>query len=137
MEVKKVIEHLLTTDNFSKWLGIEVLVANAGECTLAMNIREEMLNGFGIVHGGVTYSLADSALAVASNSHNRLSVALEVSASYPVAVQLGDRLEAQAQEISKTNKIGVYQILVRNQKQQVVLIFKGTVYRTSKILLHE
>ena len=128
---------MLAADRFSAWLGIKVVKAGAGTCILTMQIRQEMLNGFGIVHGGVTYSLADSALAVASNSYNRLSVALEVSASYPVAVNLGDQLEAEAVEISKTNKIAVYQVLVRNQKQQVVLVFKGTVYRTSKSLLNE
>ncbi len=137
MDVQKVIDHMLAEDHFSKWLGIELKQVAEGQCTLAMEVRKEMLNGFGIVHGGVTFALADSALAVASNSYNRLSVALEVSASYPVAVNLGDQLEAQAKELSLTNKIGVYQVLVRNQKQQMVLVFKGTVYRTSKHLLDD
>jgi len=128
---------MLAEDQFSKWLGIELKQVAEGQCTLAMEVRKEMLNGFGIVHGGVTFALADSALAVASNSYNRLSVALEVSASYPVAVKLGDQLKAQAKELSLTNKIGVYQVLVSNQKQQVVLVFKGTVYRTSKHLLDD
>ena len=133
--VQAVIDHLLENDRFSAWLGIEVISLGKGSCTISMKIREEMLNGFDIVHGGVTFAFADSALAVASNGYNQLSVALETSMSFSAPVKIGDQLFAKAEEISRTNRIGVYNILITNQNQDTVGLFKGTVYRTSKTLL--
>ncbi len=132
---KEVIDHMLNNDNFSAWLGIELEKVSPGQCIISMTIREEMLNGFGIAHGGVTFALADTALAIASNSKNILSVALDASISYPNAVNEGDKLTAKASQISLSRKIGVYGISVSNQHGQVVAFFKGTVYRTSKKLL--
>ena len=133
--IEQVVHHMLSKDQFSAWLKIEVLELGTGSCSISMEVREEMLNGFGIAHGGITFSLADTALAIACNSHNRLSVALDASISFPVSVNAGDRLTANAHEISLTNKTGVYQILVSNQHRQTVAFFKGTVYRTSKTLM--
>ena len=132
---KAVIDHLLSKDRFSAWLGIELLEFAEGTCRISMVIREEMLNGFDIVHGGVTFAFADSALAVASNGYNQLSVALETSMSFTAPARIGDTLIAEANEISRTNKIGVYNIHITNQDQVTVGLFKGTVYRTSKTLL--
>ena len=132
---EQVVKHMLSKDNFSAWLNIQLLELAAGNCRISMEVREEMLNGFGIAHGGITFSLADTALAIACNSHNRLSVALDASISFPVSVKVGDILTATATEVSLANKTGVYQILVSNQDHQTVAIFKGTVYRTSKALL--
>ena len=129
---KKVVDQMFSKDLFSQWLGIECLVVEQGRSVLKMTVRNEMINGFGIVHGGIAFSLADSALAFASNAYGRLSVALECSISYPVAVNVGDILTASAEEISLTNKTGVYLITVTNQKNQKVAFFKGTVFRTSK-----
>jgi len=108
------------------------IVVEPGYCVLKMKIRDEMVNGFDIVHGGIAFSLADSALAFASNAHGRLSVALEVAISYPRSVKKGDELTATAEEFSLTNKIGIYNITITNQKDENVALFKGTVYRTSK-----
>ncbi len=127
----------MQNDRFSSWLGIKVLAFSEGSCKLSMNIRDEMLNGFDIVHGGVTFAFADSALAVASNSYNKLSVALETSITFTAPVKCGDQLTAVANEISKTNKIGVYNILITNQNKVTVGVFKGTVYRTSKSLVND
>jgi acyl-CoA thioesterase len=126
-----VIDHMYKRDRFSQLLGIVVLDVQRGSCRLQMNIREEMVNGFGIVHGGVTFSLGDSALAFASNSHGRLSVALEAAISYPAPVKAGDTLTAVAEEISMTNRIAIYAITITNQHGKKVGLFKGTVYRTS------
>lgn len=127
-----IVNKMMETDAFSKWLGIEILASDKGSCKLQMQVRPEMCNGFGIIHGGITFSLADSALAFASNAHGRLSVALECSISYPNAVNVGDVLTAEATEVSLTNKIGIYNIPVTNQKGDIVGVFKGSVYRTSK-----
>lgn len=131
----EAVDKMFANDHFSHWLGINIISAQPGRCELQMTVRKEMLNGFEILHGGVSYSLADSALAFASNSYGKLSVALEVSMSYPAAAREGDILTAEAEELSLTNKIGVYLIKVTNQDQKQIGIFKGTVYRTSKSLL--
>jgi acyl-CoA thioesterase len=130
----QVINHLLKNDRFSSWLGIALLEVDQGSCTISMIIREEMMNGFDIAHGGIIFSFADSALAIASNGYNKLSVALETSISFTTKVKTGDKLLARAKEISITNRIGVYQILITNQEDVTVAYFKGTVYRTSKTL---
>jgi len=135
ISTKEVIDHLLSKDRFSTWLGITVLEFSEGSCKISMVIRDEMLNGFDIVHGGVTFAFADSALAIASNGYNKLSVALETSMSFTAPVKSGDQLTAEASEISRTNKIGVYHIIITNQDQVTVGVFKGTVYRTSKSLI--
>jgi acyl-CoA thioesterase len=130
---KGVVDKMMSADWFSQWLGIEVLEAGNGTCKLEMKVRNEMLNGFSIAHGGITYSLADSALAFASNSHGRKSVSVETNISHTVAVKEGDVLTATAEEISLSDKIGIYHITVKNQNDKTVALFKGTVYRTSKL----
>lgn len=131
-QTHKIVTKMMETDAFSQWLGIEVIESKEGYCQLKMKVRPEMCNGFGIIHGGVTFSLADSALAFASNVYGRLSVALECSISYPNPVNVGDTLFAEATEVNLSNKIGIYNIPVTNQNGVLVGAFKGTVYRTSK-----
>lgn len=119
-------------DAFSKWLGIEIVAVKEGFCELNLAVREEMTNGFKIAHGGVTYSLADSALAFASNSHGRKSVSVETSISHTKQCLVGDVITAKAIEKSISNKIAIYEITITNQKDETVALFKGSVYRTSK-----
>ena len=129
---EKVVGKMYDNDAFSKWLGIEVVEAKDGYCELKMPVRKEMLNGFQIAHGGIAYSLADSALAFASNSHGRKSLSVETSISHTVSVKEGDVLTANTEELSLSDKIGVYLITITNQDNQEVAYFKGTVYRTTK-----
>ena len=131
-QAKKIVARMYDHDWFSQWLGIEVLEVAPGFCKLKMKIRKEMLNGFGIAHGGITYSLADSALAFASNSHGRQSVSVETSISHTVSLKEDDVIYAISEEKSLTNKIGIYSITVTNEQSQTVALFKGVVYRTSK-----
>ncbi len=128
----QVVSKMYESDWFSQWLGIERLKIEKGACVLRMTIRKEMLNGFGIAHGGITYSLADSALAFASNSHGKMAVSVETSISHTAQLHEGDIITATAEEMNLSNKIGVYQITVKNQKDETVALFKGTVYRTGK-----
>ena len=128
----KIVDKMMAEDKFSQWLGIETVLIEQGHCILKMKIREEMINGFGSSHGGVAFSFADSALAFASNAYGRLSVALECSISFAIAVKEGDELTCEARELSLTNKTGTYHIEISNQKNEKVAFFKGTVYRTSK-----
>ena len=129
---EKIVDTMYQNDAFSQWLGIEVVEVKDGYCKLNMTVRKEMLNGFQIAHGGIAYSLADSALAFASNSHGRKSLSVETSISHTVSVKEGDVLTAITEELSLSDKIGVYLITITNQDNQEVAYFKGTVYRTSK-----
>ena len=129
---KKVVDRMYNNDPFSQWLGIKRVKDGAGVSVLQMTIRKEMLNGFDIAHGGITYSLADSALAFASNGHGRMSVSVETSISHTAQLREGDTITAHTEEMSLSNKIGVYHIKITNQQGEMVALFKGTVYRTSK-----
>ena len=101
----------------------------AGSAKLRMTVREEMTNGFGIAHGGVSYSLADSALAFASNGGGNQSVSLETAIHHLKPVQTGDTLEARAILLNETRQTGLYQIDIFKDDVRVAF-FKGTVYRT-------
>ncbi len=127
-----ILQTMLAADNFSKWLGIVVDEYREGYCKLHYTIREEMLNGFGIVHGGIVFSAADSAFEFACNSHGRLSVALDVHISFIKASKAGELLTVEAKEIHTGNKTSFYDITITNEAAEVVAIFKGTAYRTSK-----
>ena len=129
---ERIVDRMYDYDLFSRWLGIERLEVAPGRCVLRMNVRKEMLNGFAIAHGGIAFSLADSALAFASNSHGRKSVSIETSISLVEPVKEGDVLTAESKEISLTHKIGIYHITVTNQDNKPVAFFKGTVYRTGQ-----
>ncbi len=132
MSPQQVVDKMYNGDAFSQWLGIERLEERLGYCRLRMTLREEMTNGFKIAHGGITYSLADSALAFASNSHGIQSVSIETSISHTRPVRVGDVLTAEAMELNLTRRTGIYDIRVTNQNDEVVALFKGTVYRTGK-----
>ena len=125
---------MLERDAFSAWLGLEVVAVAPGGCTVRMTVRPEMVNGFGVCHGGVTFSLADSALAFASNTHGRVTVSVENSISYPTAVRLGDTLTATATEETAGKRLAFYRVTVVNQRDETVALFRGTVYRTDRVL---
>lgn len=129
---EQVVDHMMRHDAFSNWLGIELLEIKEGYSRISMTVRSEMVNGFGIAHGGIAFSLADSAFAFACNNRNNLSVALDTNISFTKAVQIGDRLTAEAMEIHNGRSTGVYSITVRNQQQEQIALFKGTCFRTGK-----
>ena len=129
---RKVVEKMITKDAFSKWLGIEILEITKGYCKLKMIVRKEMTNGFDIAHGGISYSLADSALAFAANSDGIQSLSVETSIAHTKKVMSGDTLIAETQEISKNDKSAIYNINITNQDNIEVAHFKGKVYRTKR-----
>ncbi len=129
---EKIINTLLKEDWFSDWLGIKVVAIKQGYCKAQLTVRKEMLNGFGITHGGITYSLGDTCLALASNTYGRQSLSVETSISHTKSTNVGDVLVAEAEELSLTNRIGIYSITITNQKDEKVAFFRGSVYRTSK-----
>jgi acyl-CoA thioesterase len=132
---QQVVNHMMNHDAFSQWMGIEVIEIREGYSKIKMTIRQEMVNGFGIVHGGLPFSLADSAFAFACNNRNNLSVALDVTITFMKAVNIGDVLTAEAKEVHNGRSTGVYLITVTNQKNEQVALFKGTCFRTGKTLI--
>jgi len=132
---KDVVNHLMENDLFSKWLGIEILKISEGYSKINMTIRKEMINGFGISHGGIAFSLADSAFAFACNNRNNLSVALDTSINFIKPVHVDDILTAEAKELHNGKSTGLYHISITNQNNHTIAIFKGTCFRTGKNLI--
>ena len=126
---------MMENDSFSQWMGLEVLEVKEGYSKVKMTIRKEMLNGIGTVHGGLAFSLADSAFAFACNNRNNISVALDVTITFTKAVNVNDVLTAEAKENHNGRSIGVYLISITNQRNEQVAIFKGTCFRTGKNLV--
>lgn len=131
----EVVNHMMQKDLFSQWLGIQIIEIKEGYSKLKMTVRKEMINGFDIVHGGIAFSLADSAFAFACNNRNNLSVALDTSINFIKPVHVNDELFAEAKEIHNGRSTGLYQVTISNQRNHIVAIFKGTCFRTNKNLV--
>ena len=129
---ERVVDAMVAADAFIRWLGIKVLAVRPREATVAMTVRGEMVNGFGVSHGAIVYALADSALAFASNTHGQITVSIENSITYPHAVRVGDDLVAKAEEESASNRLGYYRVTVTRKDGTVVGMFRGTLYKTKK-----
>lgn len=135
LQAKAVVSHMMQEDLFSQWLGIDILEIKEGYSKIKMTVRKEMINGFGIVHGGIAFSLADSAFAFACNNRNVLSVALDTSINFLKPVHVDDELTAEAKELHNGKSTGLYHIEILNQKNHLVAQFKGLCYRTDKSLI--
>lgn len=131
MTPNEIVHKMFNNDAFSQWLGIVVEHISEGNCTLSMTVRKEMLNGFGIAHGAITYAIADSALAFASNSHGRQSVSIDTAINHIESLKEGDVITATAQENAVKNKFGFYSVKVKKE-DTLVALFKGTVYRSER-----
>jgi acyl-CoA thioesterase len=129
---ERVVSAMMERDAFSQWLGLEVVHVAPNAATVRMTVRPEMVNGFGVCHGGIAFSLADSALAFASNTHGRVTVSIENSIRYPAPIAPGDVLTATAVEETSGRRLAFFNVTVRNEAGDVVGLFRGTVYRTSR-----
>ena len=133
MDPQAIVETMMEKDYFSQWLGITVLSIKPGTCRLKLTVRKDMLNGFGIAHGGISYSLADSALAFASNSNGVQSLSVETSISHVESVKEGQEMFAEANCITENHKLGHYGVRVWTaDREKPVALFKGMVYKTSR-----
>ena len=128
----EIVSHMLNQDAFSNWLGIELSEVRAGYCKVQLTIRNEMLNGFHIAHGGIAYALADSTLAFASNTYGVQCVSIETSISHVLKVQAHDVLMAECKEVYRGKKTAIYEVRVQNQNNDLIALFKGTVFITQK-----
>ncbi|HYD54477.1 MAG TPA: hydroxyphenylacetyl-CoA thioesterase PaaI [Gemmatimonadaceae bacterium] len=129
---ERVVQEMLDADAFSRWLGIELVEVRPRSATVRMMVRAEMTNGFGVCHGGVTFSLADSAFAFACNTSGLVTMSIENSITYPVAVAPGDLLTAVAEEEAASGRLGYYRVAVTRQDLTTVALFRGTAYRTKR-----
>ena len=122
---------MLSQDAYSTWLGIKILECSIGHCKVAMTIRKDMLNSMGKAHGGISYSLADTAFGFAANTHGKYAVSIETSINHIEALNEGDFLVAES-IIEKVNtKLG-FNIIEVKRGDELVALFKGVVYRTEK-----
>ncbi len=131
MEGNKIPYKMLSLDPYSQWLGIEILECELGRCRVAMTVRKEMLNSMNKAHGGITYSLADTAFGFAANTHGRFAVSIETSINHIEAVHEGDYLVAESVIEKINNKLG-FNIIEVKRGDEMVALFKGVVYRTAK-----
>ena len=132
---KAVYTKMMEKDYCTQWLGAEPVWIREGRCKLKMQIRKEMLNGHGILHGGIAFTLADSAFAFASNSFGRVAVSINGSMTYSKAATLGETIFAEAKPLNITHKTADYDVDITNEAGEVYYRFRGTVYRSSKTVV--
>ena len=131
MKGTEIPHKMLSQDPYSQWLGIEILECEVGRCKVAMTIRKEMLNSMNKAHGGITFSLADTAFGFAANTHGKFAVSIETSINHIEAVNEGDYLIAESIIEKVNNKLG-FNIIQVKRGDEMVALFKGVVYRTNK-----
>lgn len=132
MNAKETAEYMLGKDLFSQWLGIELIKIESNYCLIKMPVKPEMINGLGTVHGGITFAFADSALAFSSNNTGEAAVALNCYINFTKAAKSGDVLFAESFLLNETRKTAVYDITVKNQNDEIIAGFRGTVYKIGK-----
>lgn len=133
VEAGAIIASMWERDAFTRWLGASIIEVRPGYCALRMRVRAEMINGFGVAHGGIVFSFADSAMAFACNVTGHVTVAVDNAISYPTAVQRDDELTAIAEQESDSSRLAYYRVVVRRADGTVVALFRGTVYTTKKL----
>ena len=129
----EIVQGMLDNDAFSKILGMEIKALELGYCQLSCPVTAQTTNGFGIAHGGLTYSLADSALAFASNTYGQQCVSIDTQIAHLAKVQLGDLLTANCVEIHRRKRTGIYEVRIENQNNKLVAYFKGTVFISEQL----
>jgi acyl-CoA thioesterase len=128
-EPQDIVTEMMSKDAFSQWLGIQILEVGLGYCKLSMTVRPEMVNGHQTAHGGISYSISDSALAFAANSRGQKAVSIETSIAHIAPVSVNDELLVICKEINCGRTIGRYESIVYNQNQKIIARFNGTVFR--------
>jgi acyl-CoA thioesterase len=123
---------MMAKDAFSQWLGISVVDVRPNTATVRMTVRPEMVNGLGVAHGAIAFAVADSAFAFACNTHGRITMSIENAITYPMAVAPGDTLTAVAEMESESKKLSYYRVVVRNQRDEIVALFRGTAFKTKE-----
>jgi GTPase len=131
-DVSERVKALAERDPFVTLLGARCVEAGPGTAVVRLTIGEHHINFNGTCHGGVIFSLADTAFGLASNSHGRLAAAVDAHVGFTAPARLGDQLTAAAHEINRSNRIGTYRVDVRRDGDELVAAFTGTVYITTR-----
>ena len=131
MKGEQIPYKMLSQDAYSQWLCIEILECEIGRCKVAMTIRKEMLHSMNKAHGGITYSLADTAFGFTANTHGKYAVSIETSINHIEALEEGDYITAEATVNLQKTKVG-FNIVEVKRGDELVALFKGVVYRTQK-----
>ncbi len=131
MKGEQIPYKMLGQDAYSKWLGIEILESEIGRCKVALTVRKDMLNSMNKAHGGISYSLADTAFGFSANTHGNYAVSIETSINHIEALNEGDYLIAESVIEKVNNKLG-FNIIEVKRGDELVALFKGVVYRTEK-----
>ena len=131
MKGEQIPYKMLSQDAYSQWLGIEILECEIGRCKLRITIRKDMLNSMNKAHGGISYSLADTAFGFAANTHGKYAVSIETSINHIEALEEGDYITAEATVNLQKTKVG-FNIIEVKRGDELVALFKGVVYRTQK-----
>ena len=131
----RVAATMFARDRAAQMLGIVVAQVAPGSATCSMTVRDEMLNGHDICHGGILFTLADTAFAYACNSRNERTVALQCSISFAAPARAGERLSALAEERATGGRTGTYDVRVCAADGSLVALFRGTSYRVSGALV--
>lgn len=122
---------MLSQDAYSQWLGIEIIESRLGYVKVSMKVRKEMLNSMNKAHGGITYSLADTAFGFTANTHGKYAVSIETSINHIEPLEEGDYITAEATVNLQKTKVG-FNIVEIKRGGELVALFKGVVYRTNK-----
>lgn len=132
---KQVYDKMIENDYCSQWMGIHPIILDRGYCKLSMKVKKEMLNGYGILHGGIAFAFADSAFAFASNSYGRVAVSIEGKMSYNKSAKIDEIMFAEAKAIKVGNRLATFDVNVSNEKGEAYYLFRGTVFRMEKQVL--
>jgi len=134
-QAQQVFDKMYNDDHFSQWMGIELLSISQGMCTLKMVVTRKMLNGFGMLHGGVAYALADSAFAFAANSHNQVSVSTSGLITFGKSAKEGDTLFAEAKELRLGSQTSEYDVEITSEHGEVYYRLRTTAFRKAAPLI--
>jgi len=130
--VDELCTGLIERDYYMRLLGIELVTVSRGAATLRMLVRDHHINFNGTCHGGAIFSLADGAFGLASNSHGVLAAGIDTHTCFQAVAKLDDILFATASETSRSRRLAVYQVEVKNKEGTLIASFTGTVYITGK-----
>jgi acyl-CoA thioesterase len=128
----KIVSQMMEKDAFSRWMGVEIIDVKEGYCKISCKVKDEMLNGYKVTHGGIVFSLADSALAFSAATFGRVSLAIDNSISLIKKTTTGDTLIATSTCMNLTYKTGIFEVKVTNSDDDLIALMKATVYRTGE-----
>ena len=134
-KLQKIVDVLSSEDAVSSLLGMTIEEVRPGYSRLSMVVREDMANGHATCHGGMTFSLADSAFGYACNTHNKVTFGAACSIDYVNPAHVGDVLTAECNEVFLQGRAGIYNVVVKNQDGLVVVLFKGNSRSRNELLV--